>query len=170
MCGCTGYISSEASLLREYWKIHPRVAAAVGRGNLVAQMLFGEQQCFIILGAARLATCVSRVYCPSSQCLARSRPSQHTGSGAWCSTDAETSLSPDLKNDSLPLVQHGTMACPADNCAVQHHGRLWRADGRADGLTDQQVGFCMQAKGAQPGSTVLAGAIGHSTLEGCKVL
>lgn len=37
-----------------------RISAAVGWGNLVAQMLFGGQQCFVILGPAHIATCVSK--------------------------------------------------------------------------------------------------------------
>lgn len=121
-----------------------RISAAVCRGNLVAQKLFGGQQCFVILGPARITACVSSIYCISSQYLARRHPSQPMGPGARCRTNAEMSFSLDLRNDAIPLFQHKTTACPGDNCAVQQPGRLWQADGRADGLMVQQVG-CLHA-------------------------
>jgi len=107
-----------------------RISAAAGRGNLVAQMLFGGQQCFVTSGPAPIATCVSSIYCSSCQYLARIRSSQPTGSGARCrnaqiilhSAQMQKCLSLDLKNDAIPLFQHRTMACPGDGRTVQGCG------------------------------------------------
>lgn len=147
-----------------------RISVAVDRGNLVAQMLFGGQQCFVTSGPAPIATCVSSICCTSSQCLARWRPSQPTDSGARCHTNAETSLSLDLKNDAIPLFQHRTMACPEATAECSSREGCGGQVAEQMGWWLSRWGVCMQANGAQPGSAMLAGASGPSSLERRKVL
>lgn len=77
-------------------------------------------------------------------------PSQSMGSRAHCHTNSELPLSLDLENAAVSLCEHRTVVSPGEQCLVQWQGRLWQADGRADGCWwFCRLGVCRQANGAQ---------------------